>query len=184
MQQVKSLDIYACTFGPLSLKALRPHFHILRQLRLEDATWTTPSIIPEVLTSCPQLEILVAGEVTTQEILRGQPWACEHTLKTLHLCILNSPDQDVDNQQELAFERISRLHHLEELGLLYGVSRQENTHISLQLGRGLEHLSTLKRLRHLRLNSISHRMTETDVRVIGPGCNFVSLMSIAIECCS
>ncbi|KAK3810325.1 MAG: hypothetical protein J3Q66DRAFT_65430 [Benniella sp.] len=167
MPQVESLVTNASTFGPLSLAALRPHFSILRELKMEWSTYpgTAPLAIPEILASCPQLEILVAGEVAAQNILQGQPWVCERTLKTLHFCVIISPGQDADHQQQHVLERISRLYNLENFGLLTGsgTTGQGITHINLQLGKGLEHLSALKKLRTLFLYSRSILMAETDV---------------------
>ncbi|KAK3814216.1 MAG: hypothetical protein J3Q66DRAFT_33965 [Benniella sp.] len=165
MRQVKSLSVDGCTFGPLSLTAIRSHFSSLRQLTLQYTTYigTGPSITPEVLVSCPQLEVLIAGEVTSEDILQGPPWVCERTLRTLHMSIIISPGEDMDHQQQLVLERISRLHHLENFGLLYGELNREATHINLRLGKGLEYLATLKKLRHLFLNSRSNYMTKDDV---------------------
>jgi len=178
MQHVKSLEVDGCTFGPLSSTALRSHFSSLRQLKLQYTTYTGtgPSIIPEVLVSCPQLEVLIAGEVTSEDILQGPPWVCERTLRTLHLSIIISPCEDMDHQQRLVLERISRLCNLEDFGLLYGEPDRKATHINLRLGKGLEHLANLKKLRHLLLNSRSNYMTKADVevRVI---CTFVHLTS-------
>jgi hypothetical protein len=167
MQHVKSLDVDGCTFGPLSSAALHPHFSSLRQLKLQHTTYTETgqSIILEVMMSCPQLETLIAGEVTSEDILQGLPWVCERTLKTLHLCIILSPGEDMDHQQQLVLERISRLYRLEDLRLLDGDPDGAATHINFQLGKGLEHLATLKKLRRLNLNSRPNNMTEADVRV-------------------
>ncbi|KAK3814210.1 MAG: hypothetical protein J3Q66DRAFT_33968 [Benniella sp.] len=165
MQQVKSLSVQGQGFGPLTLRALRSHFSSLRQLKLRYNTCTQmgPSIIPEVLVSCPQLEILIAGEVTSEELLQDQSWACEHTLKTLHACIIISPGEDMDHQQQLVLEKISRLCHLEDFSLLYCAFGRLVTCINLQLGKGLEHLANLKKLRRLGLKSHSNRMAKSDV---------------------
>ncbi|KAK3814218.1 MAG: hypothetical protein J3Q66DRAFT_411828 [Benniella sp.] len=153
MQQVKSLGVHKYTFGALSLTALRPHFSILRQLKLESAVFETgPSIIPDVLASCPQLEILIAGEVTSEDILQGPPWVCERTLKTLHVGIIISSGEDMDHQQRLVPERISRLCYLEDFSLLGGSPGRAEARIRLlHLGKGLEYLATLKKLRYLHL---------------------------------
>ncbi|KAK3814221.1 MAG: hypothetical protein J3Q66DRAFT_34100 [Benniella sp.] len=140
MQQIKSLDVAGCTFGALSLAALRPHFSILRQLKLESAVFETgSSIIPEVLASCPQLEILIAGGVTSEDILQGPPWVCERTLKTLYVCIIIPPGEDMDHHQRLVLKRISRLCYLEDFSLLGGSPGRTEARIRLlHLGKGLE----------------------------------------------
>jgi hypothetical protein len=185
MPQVKSLDTHGSTFGPLSLAALRPHFSILRQLKMEYSRYPEAAqlAIPEILASCPQLEILVAGEVTARNILQGQPWVCERTLKTLHLCVIISPGQDTDHQQQHVLERISRLYNLENFGLLHGTGTSDEgiTHISLELGKGLEHLSTLKKLRRLLLGSRSILMAEADVEVKLNGSAFYSCSLDVLE---
>ncbi|KAK3814214.1 MAG: hypothetical protein J3Q66DRAFT_389563 [Benniella sp.] len=168
MQQVKSLDVQGQGFGPLTLRALRSHFSSLRQLKLRYNTCTQmgPSIIPEVLVSCPQLETLIVGEVTSEELLQDQPWVCEHTLKTLHACIVISSCEDMDHQQRLVLEKISRCSHLEDFGLLLSAPSRDATCINATLGKGLEHLANLKKLRRLGLNSRSNRMTKSDVKWI------------------
>ncbi|KAK3814211.1 MAG: hypothetical protein J3Q66DRAFT_33945 [Benniella sp.] len=168
MRQVKSLDVEGSGFGPLTLMALRSHFSGLRQLKLEYPAYTQtgPSIIPEVFVSCPQLEILIAGEVTSEELLQDQSWACEHTLKTLHMCIILSPGEDMDHQQRLVLEKISRCSHLEDFGLLLSAPSRDATCINATLGKGLEHLANLKKLRRLGLKSGSNRMTKADVKWI------------------
>ncbi|KAK3814212.1 MAG: hypothetical protein J3Q66DRAFT_441873 [Benniella sp.] len=168
MRQVKSLDVQGCWFGPLTLTAFRQHFSGLRQLKLEYTGHTEigPSNVHEVLASCPQLEILIAGEVTSEELLQDQSWACEHTLKTLHMCIILSPCEDMDRHQQLVLEKISRCSHLEDFGLLLSAPSRDATYINATLGKGLEHLANLKKLRRLGLNSCSNRMTKADVEWI------------------
>ncbi|KAK3814208.1 MAG: hypothetical protein J3Q66DRAFT_402782 [Benniella sp.] len=166
MQQVKSLNVQAREFGPLTLTALRSRFSSLRQLELQYGNYTKmgPSIIPEVFVSCPQLEILIMGEVTSEELLQEQPWVCERTLRTLHACIILSPREDMDHQQQLVLEKISRrLCHLEDFSLLYSAPGRDVTCINATLGKGLEHLANLKKLRRLGLKSRSNRMTKADV---------------------
>ena len=71
----------------------------------------------------------------------------------------------MDHQQRLVLERISRLCCLEGFDLLDGSPGVAETRINLHLGKGLEYLVTLKKLRYLHWCSRPNYMTKADVEV-------------------
>ena len=165
MRQVKALDVYESQFGLPTITALRPHFHVLRKLNTIFTETVMGSIAPEILASCPQLEDFTIGRIMSQDILQGRPWICERSMRSLRLNVAISPVQDVDQHQQLILERISRLINLENLTLRHFQYDEENTQLGLRLGKGLERLSTLKKLVNLNFLNYTQELSTAEAQV-------------------
>ncbi|KAG0218292.1 hypothetical protein BGX31_011654 [Mortierella sp. GBA43] len=163
MKTVESLTDIGHGFGPFSLIALRSHFHTLRILDIEASSFSTSSMIPEILSSCPQLRTLILGDVYSDSIVQGDPWVCQHSLKAFSARIIITSKQDQVDDQQRILERISELGNLEKLQLLEPLA-MHTTGLDLRLGKGLELLSTLKMLRILSLNASNQRLSVADVK--------------------
>jgi len=98
----------------------------------------------------------------SQDIVQGRPWVCEPKLS---LNVIISPDQDADHHQRLILERVSRLANLKDLTLHHVPRVGEIAQLSLQLGKGLEQLSTLKSLSTLRLILNVYNVSTAEVQV-------------------
>ncbi|KAK3810323.1 MAG: hypothetical protein J3Q66DRAFT_391431 [Benniella sp.] len=160
MRQVKTLTIDECRFGPLSFAALRPHFSEKLDI---DANSTTSQMVPEVLASCSHLEWFFMRRVMSQDIIQGRPWVCTHSMTFLQLNIIIPPGQDVDHHQRQVLERIALLTNLENFFLDHKFNIEGGTLLGLQLGKGLELLTTLKRIRQFALLNHTQQFTEHKV---------------------
>ncbi|KAK3810277.1 MAG: hypothetical protein J3Q66DRAFT_352679 [Benniella sp.] len=163
MRQVESLDIPRCEFGPLSMTALRSKFPVLKKLTVEAKSSMETSVVPEILASCPQLEQFTMHRVMSRDILLGKPWVC-HSMTKLHLDIIIPSGQGRNRHQQHVLERISHLSSLETLTLEHKTRNGNDTHLQLQLGNGLEHLATLKKLRILVLLYFTQEFTTAEVQ--------------------
>ncbi|KAI8345537.1 hypothetical protein B0O80DRAFT_472944 [Mortierella sp. GBAus27b] len=162
MRKVESLAGVGHGFNRLSMTALLPHFNNLKTLDIGEST-TTSSLVPELLRSCPQLEELTLGDARSQDLLQCDYWAFTHSLKTLSVRVIFPENQDRDDHQQQLLERISELRNLEHLELLKVVGAPETAVLVLRLGKGLELLSTLTKLRALSVDNYHQRMTALDV---------------------
>lgn len=167
MQRVTVLGVSKCEFGPLSLQALRPHFPVLRKLDIATGPNQTGPMVPEILASCPQLEILFADRVMSQDILEGRPWVC-HSIETMFVSFGITPGRDRDLHQQQVLERLSQLTNLERLCLTCDDDVQDEMNLDLRLEKGLDQLATLKKLRKLALYSGNQHMSVIDVEVNQP----------------
>lgn len=154
-------------FGRLSMAALRHHFHNVKVLDIGLISPPTSPMIIEFLTSLPKLEELSVGELGVlmgKDIIRSSHWACKESLKVLSVRIAIPADQHRDSHQEQILERLSELKNLEQLRLLSPLITKHATGLDLRLGKGLEMLWTLKKLRGLNLDDASQHMTTPDVK--------------------
>jgi hypothetical protein len=162
MQDLRMLDVSGGELGSHCLKSLRPHFQSLRSLDIATCNITAPSLVPDILASCPYLKSLSIGSVMSQDILDGQPWICEQSLEVLFASFGLTPLQDTDYHQRQVIQRISRLANLKELTLAHD---RDGASLDLRLESGLEQLATLKRLEKLWLYSTTQRLSVQDVEV-------------------
>ena len=178
MHQITVLNIPECEIGPLSYSVLRPHFRSIRELLVGLTSTVVWPEAQEIMASCPRLQIFKC-RLTSQNILQGQPWACENSLTCLIIgvIVLYNHDQDADHHQRNVLERISRLRNLELFVLDHtGRVTTEGAFLKLQLGKGLEQLTTLKKLRTLGFYDITQELTETEIQVNCPN-NLFSLLA-------
>lgn len=162
MPRVELLTGFARGFGPLSLEAMRPHFHTLRTLDIDAGSASSSSMVPELLASCLHLEDISVGIVMSEDILQGSPWACKHSLKAFSGRFVISRGQDRDQHQRQLFERISELRNLERLRLLIPLI-MDATELDLRLGKGLEMLTTLRNLESFEFQSFGQLLTVAEV---------------------
>ncbi|KAG0327171.1 hypothetical protein BGZ99_008261 [Dissophora globulifera] len=165
-------------FGPRSFKILSHHFAILKRLDLAYCESSAMiSILQEIMSSCPQLEMLRWGRIDGRELIRGRPWACTG-LRELAMTIMFDREE-IDQVQPLIFERLSQLKALEILdfsgvptfsewqqelkeaeAMYYGRPLHAwytsgsfipfRKTIDLRLGKGIEKLAALRSLQELR----------------------------------
>ncbi|KAF9351988.1 hypothetical protein BGX34_000248 [Mortierella sp. NVP85] len=147
------------------MTALRSKFPVLKKLTVEVKSSMETSVVPEILASCPQLEQFTMHRVMSRDILLGKPWVCGHSMKRLHLNIIISSGQGRNRHQQHVLERISHLSNLETLTLEHNTRNGKDTHLLLQLGNGLEHLATLKKLRFLVLMCFTQEFTTAEVQI-------------------
>ncbi|KAI8345534.1 hypothetical protein B0O80DRAFT_472940 [Mortierella sp. GBAus27b] len=165
IKKVKSLTDVGSGFGLLSLVALRPHYQGLRKLDIGTVPSMsgTGAIVPKLLASCVNLEDLSVGKVMSQDILQGRRWVCDKSLRALSVCIIISPAQDIASHQQHVLERMSHLKNLERLKLFAPGLIPDPMILDLRLGKGLELLGTLKKLRTLILHNYRQHMKSADV---------------------
>ncbi|KAI8348102.1 hypothetical protein B0O80DRAFT_490167 [Mortierella sp. GBAus27b] len=150
MQRVVSLSITHAAFADQAMATLRPHFHWLRQLNVTRNFFDTSEFMAEILKSCPKLESLKTDGISAEYLLDDQPWACERSLKVLDVCFWIAPTSfDHHRQYKQVFRRLLKLENLERLDMSNLESPESVSTVELQLGAGLEQLSTLKRLKEL-----------------------------------
>ncbi|KAK3813272.1 MAG: hypothetical protein J3Q66DRAFT_412773 [Benniella sp.] len=152
MQDLKSLSVRSCEVGPRFLETLRHHSYTLIYVSLDTLSCKviTRSLVPGILASFPHLETLYAHPVMSENIIDSPPWVCENSLKVLHICFLETPNQDAEYHQQV-FQRISRLTNLKELRLVHGPLSARTLEFTLE--NGLEHLATWE---HFKLFTFSH----------------------------
>ncbi|KAF9348420.1 hypothetical protein BGX34_002493 [Mortierella sp. NVP85] len=160
MRDLSMLDVSGGELGFHCLKSLCPHFQSLRSLDIATCNITAPSLVPDILASCPHLKSLSIGSVMSQDILDGQPWICEQSLEVLFASFGLTSHQDTDYHQRQVIQRISRLTNLKELTLAHD---QDDASLDLRLENGLQQLVTLKRLEKLWLYSTTQRLSVQDV---------------------
>lgn len=77
MQQIVSFGFSVYKLQPeLFLVALRPHFNSRKKLAVDIFVEMPDRFIPEILSSCPMLEIMEAPTVNAKDIVEGKPWVC------------------------------------------------------------------------------------------------------------
>ncbi|KAI8348072.1 hypothetical protein B0O80DRAFT_186671 [Mortierella sp. GBAus27b] len=165
MQKTIGLDILHCTFGELSLTALRRHYPHLRQLH---STATSPMIV-EIMSSCPRLEYLYVGELMSQDVISSPPWICGSSLRCIQGCFTMQSSQDSDDHQRRVLRKVSELVSLEHISLINSDDDADENTTKLHLGleNGLEQLITLQKLDTLALLNMdynSKQLTEADVK--------------------
>jgi len=174
IRQLWDLGTPGCEPGQLSFTALRSHFSWLRKLDIKGnpnhtLSFTGP-MVQEILASCPLLETLLADQIASQDILDGQPWACDRSMKDLTLWFVITPgqDEDVDFHQRHVLERISQLSNLESLCLFSDNRSTDVINLDLRLEKGLGQLATLKRLKRVSFLDNTQNMSHADVEVMYP----------------
>ncbi|KAG0228999.1 hypothetical protein BGX31_006354 [Mortierella sp. GBA43] len=174
IHKVEELEVPGCDFGPLSWAALRPHLRSLKNLDIMNSPTPTTSIIPVILSSCPLLDRLRAGVVTSQDILDGQPWVCGRSLRYLFVSIILTPSQetDADRHQHHVFERMSRLVNLEELNL-YNDDPMATRCLDFRLDKGLGLLATMRQLETLALGRTEQCLVDDQPLEEPPACDRV-----------
>ncbi|KAF9105961.1 hypothetical protein BGX27_009392 [Mortierella sp. AM989] len=167
MSQVQTLGVPFADFGPLALKALRPHFRYLRDLNISYLP-TSGSTIIEILTSCPHLRSFSADILAAQDVLNSGPWVCKESLKSLELFFEISPLCSEDEQQQqqlLILERLSELKNLERLDLTNKLSLETDLPktLDLRLEKGLGRLATLKHIREFTFYNTPQYMSYREI---------------------
>ncbi|KAF9114692.1 hypothetical protein BGX27_010084 [Mortierella sp. AM989] len=159
MDNVVLLHVGGASFGPLSMSALQPHFIHLRELNILRNPLPSSAIIPRILASCPQLELLRADRVLGQHIVEGQPWACERSLTTLSVYFEIAPPPFGIAQQQNILQKISRLQRLETLDLGNN-SRHDDMQgsLDLRLEKGLAQLGALSHIKSFCFSRTSQQM--------------------------
>ncbi|KAF9985485.1 hypothetical protein BGZ65_010713 [Modicella reniformis] len=153
MRRITALD-FDCleSFQSSSMKRLQPHFPHLKELILSIAPGLTSSMIRQVLTTCPLLEVLAVGMIDAAEVVRGKSWVCLR-MKKFTACFRFEP-LTFHRVQLLVFDQLSSLTQMEELNL---DGTLEDSPINfpefhetfdLRLSYGLDKLSTLRSLRY------------------------------------
>ncbi|KAG0319011.1 hypothetical protein BGZ99_005344 [Dissophora globulifera] len=186
----------AGAFGPRSYQILSNNLAILKRLDLGHCQGgTTASILQEIMSSCPQLEILRWGRIDGNDMIRGRPWVCTG-LRELGITIMFDREE-IDQLQPLVFERLSQLTALEYLDFSGKPTEEEwaeeymeaggectptrgnldllyeqscfipfRKSVDLRLGKGLEKLATLRRLKKLHFEHIVQHMGDDEVEWI------------------
>ncbi|KAG0297844.1 integrin subunit alpha 8 [Dissophora globulifera] len=113
------------TFGHLSFQALRNHFVTLVELDfaiciLEGSAGT---MLQEILSSCPLLQIVDWPRVKAAELVPGRPWVCAKLLILTMSVVFERGE--IEDLQPLVCEQLSRLTALVELNL-YGIAGIED----------------------------------------------------------
>jgi len=165
MHQARVLSILGCSFGPLSFNALRSHFSTLKGLNIGDSSISVGLVIPEIMASCPQLSTLVVGNVMSQDVIDGRPWVCKESMTSLFACFQITPDRDQDIHQRHVLERISELSNLEELSLIGDGYNPASNMMQLHLGKGLEKLASLRKLKKLDVHNYRQDLSAQEVEV-------------------
>ncbi|KAK3810298.1 MAG: hypothetical protein J3Q66DRAFT_352719 [Benniella sp.] len=161
MRDLKTLEIIGSEVGFSFLAALRPHFPSLRSLNMIDCHDITRTIVPEVLTSCSELETLGVGDVLSQDIIDSPPWICESSLKVLTVAF-QFPYDNTDHHQRQVLQRISRLTNLKKVTLC-PVYDPDQCFLDIRLEKGLELLTTWKQLEKLSFYAGFHHLSARDV---------------------
>ncbi|KAI8362154.1 hypothetical protein B0O80DRAFT_435173 [Mortierella sp. GBAus27b] len=131
-------------FGNHSFKQLGYHFGNLMHLDL----WSclpTSSMVRNILSGCPRLKTLKAGNIYARDIAQGR--LCCLQLRELKICIvIEKSEQDL---HRVIFERLSTLVHLEHLQLGYPGENELGNHHGLQfrLDLGMGQLRSLRQLK-------------------------------------
>ncbi|KAF9123420.1 hypothetical protein BGW39_008988 [Mortierella sp. 14UC] len=154
----------AARFGPQGFLYLRGRlFDTIRTLDLEKCHGLGSKMVLEVLTGCPRLEVFKAFCISVSDLRTNpEPWVC---LRLKHLEVFFAADHTDPNDGELAFEQLSRLTRLETLDLnargwtlhwkIFSRLKRQGS-LQWRLDSGLRHLSTLRRLRTLVIDSSFH----------------------------
>ncbi|KAF9297977.1 hypothetical protein BGZ88_008443 [Linnemannia elongata] len=150
-------------FGPESFEFLQQRlFDNIKTLDLQGCHGLLSRMILDILTGCPLLEVLKAFSISVTDLRSNpEPWICLR-LKHLEVFFVTDPTR-LGDDDELVFEHLSRLERLEILDLnlhftwtfSWDIFQQMNLQSSLRwrLDSGLQHLSTLRRLRTLVIHS-------------------------------
>ncbi|KAG0292405.1 hypothetical protein BGZ96_004152 [Linnemannia gamsii] len=160
-------------FGPQSFVFLQQQlFENIRTLNMQGCYGLVSRMILDILTGCPLLEVFKAFSISVSDLRsHPEPWTC---LGLKHLEVFFSIDPTRPDDGELAFEHLSRLERLETLDvnarhtwtLAWDIFSRMKRQGSLQwrLDSGLQHLSTLKRLKTLVIDSSFHDARMEDVQ--------------------
>ncbi|KAG0199922.1 hypothetical protein BGX28_006887 [Mortierella sp. GBA30] len=173
MGRVVALEFTSVQFGELSFQSLRPHFHYIRKLHLQQCPQATSGVLLDLLASCPQLKELTGDRVLGREIVednnnnQSRPWICAGSLTTLEVYFETDDDPDERaRQHHTIFERVSTLTSLEVLRMLHyaGGSLPAKNPVEFRLHRGLGKLASLKNLKHLSLHHGLNELQEEDAQ--------------------
>lgn len=161
-------------FGPQSFAFLQQRlFGNVKTLDMQGCHGLLSRMILDVLTGCPLLEVFKAFSVSVSDLRSNpEPWICLG-LKHLEVFFVAEPTRPIDDG-ELVFEQLSRLERLETLDLnlrhtwtlswdIFSRMKRQGS-IRWRLDSGLRHLSTLRRLRTLVIDSSFHDARMEDVQ--------------------
>ncbi|KAG0309419.1 hypothetical protein BGZ98_002607 [Dissophora globulifera] len=186
----------AGAFGPRSYQILSNNLAILRRLDLGHCQGgTTASMLQEIMSSCPQLETLRWGRIDGNDMIRGRPWVCTG-LRELGVTIMFDREEIDRLQPLVfeRLSQLTALEYLDfsgkpteeewaeeymeaggectptrgNLDLLYEQSCfiPFRKSVDLRLGKGLERLATLRRLKKLHFEHIVQHMGDDEVEWI------------------
>jgi hypothetical protein len=170
MKQISALCVVDSVgpFEPEWFQSLQPHFSGLKTLEIDNTTQVTSSMVQEIMSSCPLLEVLKVPRIEASDIVSGKPWICVRLrmLKTnlrFTSCILA-------DAQPLVFDQLSKLTRVEVLRFdSFEDSRTKSSStalrlkLDLRLEMGLGKLSTLQVLRDIHFQDIEQMMGEKDI---------------------
>ncbi|KAF9905862.1 hypothetical protein EC991_001267 [Linnemannia zychae] len=176
---LKYLKLQAENFGPLCFDQLQKrHFTALRTLHMKRCVNFTSRMALDVLLNCQHLENFSARLICEVDLLATpQPWAClglrrlECAFTTYIDALDSNESSDSDeNNSLLAFEHLSKLRYLEEIDLRWRDTLGNISYhtvpgvLQWRLGCGLEHLSTLRRLRNIHFDLRAQNLGWEDVQ--------------------
>ncbi|KAF9904233.1 hypothetical protein BX616_001371 [Lobosporangium transversale] len=88
MQQAKSLNFPATSFGSFAFQALAiKHFGSLKDIDLQGCDSVGSPMLCEILCSCPMLEELKGDWIIAKDVMQNKPWVCL-SLRKLSLVFL------------------------------------------------------------------------------------------------
>ncbi|KAF9111738.1 hypothetical protein BGX27_004526, partial [Mortierella sp. AM989] len=188
MTNAKVLVLQGSLFAENAHRSLMTrHSTTIGTLDLRYCRTITSSMVQAILSKCPSLEVLrvyklcgsdlvrleptdqtdQTGMADVDTIVTGEDWVCLK-LRVLDLRFEMSGDVDRDLEQEYALRQLSRLSQLEclTIGCVFDDDRIKPT-LMLTLdshGRGLQQLSTLKRLKFLDVGYGGQMLYEQELR--------------------
>ncbi|KAG0219322.1 hypothetical protein BGX33_003597 [Mortierella sp. NVP41] len=75
--QLQTFWWYGSQMGPLGIEMLADHFSTLQEIKLElTSSLEQSAYIQRIMESCPQLQVLRAGNFSVGDMRRGRPWVC------------------------------------------------------------------------------------------------------------
>ncbi|KAG0000262.1 hypothetical protein BGZ79_006127 [Entomortierella chlamydospora] len=164
MQRITALDLHLNDFGELSFKILQRHFNSISQLNLDRCHYVTSDMLRDIMCSCPNLLDLQAGEILAKDVVADEPWVCLSKRKLSVCFIFDNTELDL---QPMIFGRLSKLVHLESLGIggrsLLVVKSLPFT-LDLRLESGLGELAQLRKMAEIDVYNTNQWPEEGDIQ--------------------
>ncbi|KAF9432292.1 hypothetical protein BGZ76_011016, partial [Entomortierella beljakovae] len=155
-------------FGNTAFESLKlRHLSTLTELNLS-ASGATNVMNLHFLANCPLLKSFESTSVYLSDISRAEQWACL-SIKKLHLHFISIPGMSLStSDQEEAFNRLSKLVHLQDLnvGTREGSSRRgvlTFSGLKFKVDCGVGVLSSLSKLRWIAWNFSQQNMGMEDI---------------------
>ncbi|KAF9354905.1 hypothetical protein BGX26_007218 [Mortierella sp. AD094] len=164
MQRITALDLVLNEFGTLSFKTLRRHFNSISRLNLNRCPFVTSDMLREIMCSCPHLLDLQGGDMLAKDVITDEPWVCL-SIRNLSVCFIF--DNTELNLRPLIFGRLSKLVHLESLGVGGWSSLRIKSlpfTLDLRLESGLGELAKLRKLTEIDVSNTDQHLEEEDIQ--------------------